>query len=134
MNINTKAYITQSFPDASSAAIKCIDDEWMLFGKFCCVTPMKPGVWDLWICNSNNLYGGLGQRKVNNIVRELEKTLLNRTLTICDGEAFVTLHDTELISQNLKLLGIRRKRRVDPKVMEELRKLRLGSGSDRSAA
>jgi hypothetical protein len=134
MNINTKTYIAQSIPDVSFAAIKCIDDEWIIIGKFCRVTPMKPSVWDVWICDSNFPDAGLGQRKVNNIVRELEKTLLNRTLTICDGEAFVTLHDAEVISQNLKLLGIRRKRRANPKLMEELRKRRLGKDSDRSAA
>jgi hypothetical protein len=124
MNINTRTYIKQNFPDVSFAAIKNIDDEWMIIGKFCQVTPMKPGVWDLYICNNKNFNGGLGQRKVNNIARELQKHLLNRTLTICDGEAFVTLYGTEVISQNLKLLGIRRKRQVDPKVMEKLRKHR----------
>ena len=122
MNINTKAYISKSFPDVSLASIKCIDDEWMIVGKFCQVTPMKPGVWDLFICNPQNLYDGLGQRKVNYIARELKNTLLNRTLTICDGEAFVTLHGTEVISQNLKLLGIRRRRRVKAESMESFRK------------
>ena len=120
MNINTKAYISKSFPDVSSASIKCIDDEWMIVGKFCQVTPMKPGVWDLFICNPQNLYDGLGQRKVNYIARELKKSLLNRTLTICDGEAFVTLHGTEVISQNLKLLGIKKKRVDSPETREKL--------------
>jgi len=124
MDINTRSYITRSLPDVSGAAIHKIDDEWMIVGKFCQVTPMKPGVWDLFICNPQSLYDGLGQRQVNYIAHELKKSLLNRTLTICDGEAFVTLHGTEVISQNLKLLGIRRRRRVKAESMQNLRKLK----------
>ena len=62
-------------------AIQLIDGEWEIVGKWCRIQRMGEK-WDLFICNPSDMYNGLGQRKVNNIIRAL----------IDDG---VIVHDPE---------------------------------------
>ena len=119
---NTKAYIESEFPNVSRPSIKCIHDEWMIVGKFCQVTPMAPGVWDLFICNRDDFDAGLGQGKVNNIVNALKSHRQEAMYTVCNGEAFASLQGKEIIEDNLRLLGIKVKRKIKPETLEKMKK------------
>ena len=99
----------------SKTAIQCIDDEWQIKGKWCYVAPddNNGNVWDIWLCNPNDIAVGLSQRRVRSINHALESTgkMEFNELT---GEAWGKVRDKEVILENLKLLGIRKKRIVSP--------------------
>ncbi len=116
MSVISKSQIFHAFGERISiTAIQNIAGEWMIKGKWCFIAPDdgKGEVWDIWICNSDNLCKGLGQRKVKNILHTLNGTVKTpfRELT---GEAWGKVRDKGLILQNLHLLGIRKKRQVSP--------------------
>jgi len=111
-----KADIYKAFGDKiSKTAIQCIDDEWRIKGKWCYVTPddEQGEIWDIWICNPENIAAGLSQRRFKSIIHALESTgkVGFNELT---GEAWGKVTDKSLILENLKLLGIRKKRQVSP--------------------
>ena len=99
----------------SNTAIQRFDDEWRIVGKWCYVaTDDEIGdVWDIWICNPNDIAKGLSQRRVRSIILALESTgkMKFNELT---GEAWGKVRDKDVILENLKLLGIRKKREVSP--------------------
>jgi len=104
------------------------DDEYVIQGKFCIIAPTGKNRWNIWICNPDDLYNGLGQRKVRNIAAKLFKSAVGMTFTELTGEGYGVVAGTKLILQNLKLLGIRKKRQVSPEValknMERLKEAR----------
>jgi len=95
----------------SKSAVKQADDgEWQVIGRFCKVS-FDDAAIDLFICNPKDMVNGIGQKKVNNIIRGL-KSSVNVKFTELDGEAWAKVADKAVITDNLKLLGIRKKKIV----------------------
>jgi len=78
---------------------------------------------DLWLCNPSAMNEGLSKRKLNSLVSRLEvpvedtfndQTNKSTAFVIVDGEAWINIDLPDLILNNLKLLGIRKKRKVTP--------------------
>jgi len=96
----------------SKTAIKQRDDgEWQVVGKWCAVSFDDDGSIDLFICNPKDMVNGLGQRKLNNTISGL-KSKPTTKFTELDGEAWAKVADKAVILDNLRLLGIRRKKVV----------------------
>ena len=115
----TKDKIYRAFDGKlSRKAIIERDGEWVIQGKWCIAAPEADGIWDLWLCHPQDMAAGLGQRKVRNTLKTLQKSILAlktstgtafRELT---GEAWGKVAGTTLILANTAVLGIRRKRKV----------------------
>ena len=91
------------------------DNQWLLQGKYCLLTPFDDGTWDLWICNPADMNAGLSQQAVNYRVRKLRKIPQTRDFVILNREAHTNLPGLdEIISDPdlLRLLGIRRKKQL----------------------
>ena len=119
----TKDGVLNTFPTVSPSAIKKIDDEYEIVGKFCRIIMFDDGKIDLWLCNPANMFKGLSKRKLNNLVSTLEvpvestfndQTKKSISFVVVDGEAWINLDLPDLILNNLKLLGIRKKRELTP--------------------
>ena len=98
----------------SKTCIKQADDgEWQVIGKWCKVSFLdnNPDHLDLFICNPKDMFNGLGTRKLKNIISGLSGACKTR-FTEVDGEAWGIVADKAVITDNLKLLGIRRKKVV----------------------
>jgi len=76
---------------------------------------------DLWLCNPSNMLKGLSKRKLNSLVSALEvpvestfsdKVTKPIPFNVLEGEAWINLDLPDLILNNLKLLGIRKKREL----------------------
>ena len=93
---------------------------YMIQGKYCWIQYGGDGWWNVFICNSTNLAAGLGQRRVNRIARILSESAVESTVRILNGEADVWVKGTDSILQNLKLLGIRKKREVSAEQRENM--------------
>ncbi len=113
----TKDDLLKIFPTVAPSAIKKIDDEYEIVGKFCRVIMFDDGTIDLWLCNPTDMFNGLSKRKLNSLVYALEvpvESTFNDTTTkpisfsVLDGEAWINLDLPDLILENLKLLGIRK--------------------------
>ena len=68
----TKIDLIKTFPTVSPSAIKKIDDEYEIVGKFCRIIMFDDWQIDLWLCNPANMSKGLSKRKLNNLVSALE--------------------------------------------------------------
>ena len=117
----TKIDLIKTFPTVSPSAIKVIDDEYEIVGKFCRIIMFDDGQIDLWLCNPANMVKGLSKRKLNNLVSALEvpvestfndKVIKPIPFNVLEGEAWINLDLPDLILNNLKLLGIRKKREL----------------------
>ena len=97
-------------------ALRCIQYdgcEWGITGKYCRITPLDGERWDLWLCNPKNIAAGLGARRLNRIIRILSgKMPATGLFTELTGEAYTQHATTELILNNLALLGIFRKKQI----------------------
>lgn len=105
----------------SKKAIVSRSGEYVVQGKFCVVAPKGNNTFDLWICNPDDLCNGLGQKKVRNIIRSLQKSTVGIEYRQLTGEADAKVQGTELILQNLKLLGIKKKRQISTETAEKLK-------------
>ena len=117
----TKNDLLETFPTVSPSAIKKIDDEYEIVGKFCRIIMFDDWQIDLWLCNPANMSKGLSKRKLNNLVSALEvpvestlndKVIKPISFSVLEGEAWINLDLPDLILNNLKLLGIRKKREL----------------------
>ena len=117
----TKIDLLETFPTVSPSVIKKIDDEYEIVGKFCRIIMFDDGQIDLWLCNPANMSKGLSKRKLNNLVSALEvpvestfraKVTKSISFSVLEGEAWINLDLPDLILNNLKLLGIRKKREL----------------------
>jgi len=115
----TKNDLLQTFPTVSPSAIKIIDDEYEIVGKFCRIIMFDDWQIDLWLCNPANMVKGLSKRKLNNLISALEvpvgstfndQATESISFNVLDGEAWINLDLPDLILNNMKLLGIRKKR------------------------
>lgn len=97
--------------DVSSSAFKLIDGELTIVGKWCRLTLDDDGAFDVWICNPDDLYSGLGVRKVRSVISRLNSPA-GSPFHELTGEGWGKVRGKELILQNLALLGIKKKRRV----------------------
>ena len=104
--------------EISKKAIIQKDGAWRIVGKWCEIERVGD-LWDIFICNPDNMTDGLGQRKVHNIIDRLKIPPINGTFRILNGEAYTQVSDINLILSNLSLLGIRRKRRLSEKTRHE---------------
>jgi len=102
-------------------AIKNIDDEWQIVGKFCRVSVMD-GLIDIWLCSPGDMVSGLSPMKLTYMLKGL-KTSQEAKLTELDGEAYIQTRDKRDVLQNLSVLGIKRKRHVSEETVERLRRL-----------
>ena len=96
---------------------------YMIQGKYCWIqTAFDRGddIWNIWIGNPFDMAKGLGQRKVRNIARVLDETCVKTAYRELDGEADMWVVGTEGILQNLKLLGIRKKREISAGQREKM--------------
>ena len=100
--------------EISSSAFQKIDGQLNIIGKWCRLTQDSASVFDVWICNSNDLYLGLGQRKLRNIISSLNSST-GEPFHELTGEAWGKVRDREVILRNLSLLGIKKKRRISEK-------------------
>ena len=117
----TKIDLLETFPTVSPSVIKKIDDEYEIVGKFCRIIMFDDWQIDLWLCNPANMSKGLSKRKLNNLVSALEvpvestfndKVIKPISFSVLEGEAWINLDLPDLILNNLKLLGIRKKREL----------------------
>ena len=117
----TKNDLLETFPTVSPSVIKKIDDEYEIVGKFCRIVMFDDWQIDLWLCNPANMCKGLSKRKLNSLVSALEvpvestfrdKVTKPISFNVLEGEAWVNLDLPDLILNNLKLLGIRKKREL----------------------
>ena len=117
----TKNDLLKIFPTVSPSAIKVIDDEYEIIGKFCRIIMFDDWRIDLWLCNPSNMVKGLSKRKLNSLVSALEvpvesafrdKVTKPIPFNVLEGEAWINLDLPDLILNNLKLLGIRKKREL----------------------
>ena len=117
----TKIDLIKTFPTVSPSAIKKIDDEYEIVGKFCRIIMFDDGQIDLWLCNPANMVKGLSKRKLNSLVSAIEvpvestfndKVIKPIPFNVLEGEAWVNLDLPDLILNNLKSLGIRKKREL----------------------
>lgn len=118
----TKNDLLETFPTVSPSVIKKIDDEYEIVGKFCRIIMFDDWQIDLWLCNPANMSKGLSKRKLNNLVSALEvpvestfrdKVTKSISFSVLEGEAWINLDLPDLILNNLKLLGIRKKRELN---------------------
>jgi len=117
----TKNDLLETFPTVSPSVIKKIDDEYEIVGKYCRIIMFDDWQIDLWLCNPTNMVKGLSKRKLNNLVSALEvpvestfsdKVTKSISFSVLEGEAWINLDLPDLILNNLKLLGIRKKREL----------------------
>jgi len=117
----TKNDLLETFPTVSPSVIKKIDDEYEIVGKYCRIIMFDDWQIDLWLCNPANMSKGLSKRKLNNLVSALEvpvestfrdKVTKPISFSVLEGEAWINLDLPDLILNNLKLLGIRKKREL----------------------
>ena len=117
----TKNDLLEIFPTVSPSVIKKIDDEYEIVGKFCRIIMFDDWQIDLWLCNPANMSKGLSKRKLNNLVSALEvpvestfndKVIKPIPFNVLEGEAWINLDLPDLVLNNLKLLGIRKKREL----------------------
>lgn len=98
----------------SKTCIKQPDDgEWQVVGKWCKVSFSDHNTdhLDLFICNPKDMLNGLGTRKLKNIISGLKGAGKTR-FTEVDGEAWGVVAGKQVITDNIKLLGIRWKKTV----------------------
>ncbi len=105
--------------EISKLAIVRKNSEWVIQGKNCVIAFIGDNTYDLWICDPDDPQKGLGHTKVRNIVRILLKSAVGTKFRELNGEADTKVQGTDLILQNLNLLGIRKKRYVSDKTAEE---------------
>lgn len=105
----------------SKLAIQQIDGEWKVVGKWCRVGFDDDGTIDIRLCNPNDIAKGLGQRKLKIMLKGF-KSPAKTTFRELTGEAYTKTQDKQDVLENLRLLGIRKKRRVTDRQLLELRK------------
>ena len=113
----TKFELVQIFPKISPTAIKERDGEIVIIGKFCIVASLGGNQWDLWICNPKDITKGLTTRKIRILLRNLAQEASFTELT---GETYTNLQGADLISNNLDLLGIRKKRQLSEDQLQKM--------------
>ena len=96
----------------SKSSIVKRDGEYVIQGKFCVIALEAPDLWNIWICNPDDLYSGLGTKKVHNICAVLKKSHSTSAYTELTGEAYMIVRGTELILKNRLVLGIPKKREI----------------------
>jgi len=104
-----KSELIQSFPMISPTAIQERDGEFVIIGKFCLIASLGGNRWDVWLCNPKNLIKGLSTRKLNVLLENLQQ---EAGFTVLVGEAYTKVQGTELIENNLDLMGIRKRRQI----------------------
>jgi hypothetical protein len=119
-NMNKKELFNAFDQRISEKSIVERNDEFVIQGKFCVIAPIGNNKFDIWICNPDDPYKGLGQRKVCNIAANLFKSPCKSELTELTGEGWGVVAGTEIILQNLKLLGIKKKRMDSPESFEKM--------------
>lgn len=121
----TKEDIFNYFDQKISKVCFIPEDEpgnYMLVGKFCIIQEHSENIWDILICNQKNMKKGLGTGKVRNIASVLVETAVKDTYREMNGEASMLVQGNETILNNLKILGIRRKRIVSEEQKEKMKK------------
>ena len=113
-NMNKKELFNVFDQRISEKSIVERNDEFVIQGKFCVIAPIGNNKFDIWICNPDDPYKGLGQRKVRNIAANLFKSPCISEFTELTGEGYGVVAGTEIILQNLNLLGIKKKRQISP--------------------
>jgi len=120
--MKTQDEIYQAFDKRISlSAIKYIDGSWMIVGRFCFIEKIDD-MWDLFICNTKDMVKGLGARKVSNIQSSLLSGRWKGVFTTLTGETYTRVAGTELILDNLKLLGIRKRSPISKERRAEIAK------------
>ena len=126
----------------SISAIRLLDDGWEIVGKWCRILRIGDR-WDVFVCNPDDMYSGLSQRKVKAIIdgvqkrlREVGKPHKNGVWRVLDGEAYTQALDADQIVETLDLLGVRKARKLSvtqrqamAKRMRKARSQRTGAGS-----
>lgn len=94
-------------------AIRKIDEEWTVVGRFCRCVYNGDETWDVWLCNPDNLAQGLSERKVSAIYGRIADKCPDagpfRRLT---GEGIYPSMPTETFLLSASFLGIRRRSRA----------------------
>lgn len=115
-----KSQLIKTFPTVAESAIQKKGEEWLIVGKYGVVAHLRGDYWDLWIGNPDDLRKGLSKRKHNAILKKLRK---EATFTELENEAYATLEGTELIENNLDLIGIKRRRQLSQEDRERRKQL-----------
>lgn len=100
-----------------SSIRKVEEDEWGVCGRWCIAHYLpQHGAWDVWVCNTLDMYSGIGTRRLNNLLRAVEniKTPTPGPLRVLDGEAIYLRMPTEAFLQAAPLLGIKQRRKPPP--------------------
>ncbi len=105
----------------SKKAIVSRGGEFVIQGRFCVIAFEEPDLWDIWVCNPDDLSSGLTQRKVSGIIATLQKSEGWGVFRELTGEADVRVRDKQLILNNLSVLGIKKKQEYSPETLEKMR-------------
>ncbi len=119
--MNKKGLFDAFSQKISKKSIVNRDGEFVIQGKFCVIAYEPPDLWDIWICNPDDLYSGLTQRKVSGIIASLQKSKGWGVFRELTGEADVRVRDKQLILNNLPVLGIKKKQEYSPETLKKMR-------------
>ncbi len=126
-----KAELQILFPTVSPTAIHDTGGSYEIIGKFCSVVVFENGKIDLMLRDTSDPEKGLSKRKLKSLLSVLEvptkssfsdQTKKPIAFTLADGEAWINLELPDLILNNLKVLGIRKKRKVTSTQKQSLAK------------
>ena len=104
----------------SQSAIQFIDYEYMVVGKTCRNSVDDDGQIDIFICNHDNLYEGLGTRALRTRL-DAVKTPAARLVVELNGEGYIKTRDKDSVFRAMRLLGIRKKKQVSQEVLDRLK-------------
>lgn len=111
----------------ANSAVVCVNEENIVVGRYCQVTIGEDGEFDIWICNPKDIAKGVSQRKVNSMVEVLSKHPGVGKITTLSGEAYFNTKDVNVVLDNLKLLGISKRRSVSKENKEAFTKRMPGA-------
>lgn len=104
----------------SMKAIEWVDYEFMVVGKTARISVDETGEIDIFICNHHDLKEGLGTSALRNRLKALQDPAA-RLVVELTGEGYIKTRVKDKIYQNLKLLGIKRKKVMSQESIDKMK-------------
>jgi len=101
--------------EVSSSAIKIVDGETRIIGKFAQIALLDDGLFDIWLVAPG--LEPISARKLNSLIKKFPQ---EAKFTVLTGEAYTQVSDKNIVIERLSLLGIRKKRQLSPEAKEKL--------------
>ena len=121
--------------DFASTAFKTIDGERRIVGKFCEVTILDDGTFDIWIVRPDR--EPISKQKLTWLIKGIEalpafSSGKNATIQELSGEAYLQTTDRSLVREVALLCGVKRKRQVS-EATRQANAARLATYRERAA-